>query len=147
MCCSPAVMYSVCKPDIPETSKSEPLYALFAIVSSEHTQQRIWQKLAHCRVLFIAVRMFTRQKLDVQPSVLNCECSSQTASTSDNFSPFLFALYLLWDNFLLSEVTSIYVNATKITTCQPQSVHSLLVLITESATLPQLAWFQASSAV
>jgi len=31
----------VCKPDISETSKSEPVYALLAIISSEHTQQRI----------------------------------------------------------------------------------------------------------
>ena len=41
MSCSPAVMYSVCKPYISETSKSEPGYALLAIISSEHTQQRI----------------------------------------------------------------------------------------------------------
>jgi len=39
--CSPAAMYSVCKPDISETSKSEPVYALLAIISSEHKQQRI----------------------------------------------------------------------------------------------------------
>ena len=37
MSCSPAVMYSVCKPDISETSKSEPVYDLLAIISSEHT--------------------------------------------------------------------------------------------------------------
>jgi len=41
MSCSPAVMYSVFKPYILETSKSEPGYALLAIISSEHTQQRI----------------------------------------------------------------------------------------------------------
>jgi len=41
MSCSPAVMYSVCKLYISETSKSEPGYALLAIISSEHTQQRI----------------------------------------------------------------------------------------------------------
>ena len=41
MNCSPAVMYSVSKPYISETSKSEPGYALLAIISSEHTQQRI----------------------------------------------------------------------------------------------------------
>jgi len=35
----------VCKPDISETSKSEPVYALLAIISSEHTQQRIWNLL------------------------------------------------------------------------------------------------------
>jgi len=31
----------VCKPDISATSKSEPIYSVLAIVSSEHTQQRI----------------------------------------------------------------------------------------------------------
>jgi len=31
----------VCKPDISATSKSEPIYAFCAIISSEHTQQRI----------------------------------------------------------------------------------------------------------
>jgi len=36
----------VCKPDISATSKSEPIYSVLAIVSSEHTQQRIWKKLA-----------------------------------------------------------------------------------------------------
>ena len=83
-------MYSVCQPDILETSKSEPVYALLAIISSEHTQKRIFKKpaaLAHCRVLFVAVRMFTRHTLDVQPSALNCECSLQTASTSGGFQP------------------------------------------------------------
>ena len=100
MNCSTAVMYSAWKADISEISKSEPVYAVLAIISSEHTQQRIWKKLAHCWVLFIAVRMFTRHTLDIQPCVLSCECSSQTASTSDGLSLFLLALYLLWDNFM-----------------------------------------------
>ena len=43
--------------------------------------------LAHCRVLFITARMFTRHTLNVQLSPLNCECSSQTALTSDGFHP------------------------------------------------------------
>ena len=106
MSCSPAVMYSVCKPDISETSKSEPVYDLLAIKSSEHTRQRISKKLAHCGVLFVAVRMFARHTLDVQPSVLpNCECSSQTTSTSDGFQAIfscplpccgIIFLYLKW---------------------------------------------------
>jgi hypothetical protein len=61
-------------------------------VSSEHTQQRIWKvlaTLAYCNVLFIAVRLFTRHTLSVQLSVCNCECSLQTASTSDGFQCFL----------------------------------------------------------
>jgi len=88
MSCSPAVTYCVCKPDISEASKSKRVYTLLAIMSSEHTQQWIWKKpatLAHCRVLLIAVRMFTKHS--VQPSVLNCEISSQPASTSDGFQP------------------------------------------------------------
>jgi hypothetical protein len=39
------------------------IYALLAIIASEHPQQLIWKKpatLAHCRVLFIAARMFTK---------------------------------------------------------------------------------------
>ena len=35
----------------------------------------------------VAVRMFTRHIVNVHPSVLNCECSSQTVSTSDGFQP------------------------------------------------------------
>ena len=46
MSCSPGVMYSLCKSHIAETSKSEPAYALLAIISSKHTQQRIQKKLA-----------------------------------------------------------------------------------------------------
>ena len=38
MSCSLAVMYSVSKPYSSETSKSEPGYALLAIISSEHIQ-------------------------------------------------------------------------------------------------------------
>ena len=62
-----------------------------------------------------------------------------------NFSLFLLALYLLWDNFLISEMTSIHVNnTTKKMPCQPQSVHSLGMLGAENATLPQLRdfWLQ-----
>jgi len=82
--------------------------------------------------------MFT---LDVQPS--NRECSSQTASTSVVFSLFYLAVYLLWDNFLISEMTSIYVNnTTKKTPCHPQSVHSLGKLTAENLTLPQLRDFR-----
>ena len=35
-----------------------------------------------------------------------------------DFSLFILTLYLLWDNFLISEMTSIQVNNTK-TPCQP----------------------------
>jgi len=50
-----------------------------------------------------------------------------------DFSLFLLALYLLWDSFLISEVTSIHMNyTTKKTPCQPQSVHSVGMLIAEN---------------
>ena len=144
MSCSTAVLYSVCKPDISETSKSEPVYAVLATVSSEHTQQRIWMELANCRVLFITTRRFTRHTLDVQPS--NCECSSQHHKQPQQVmvsSLFLLSFYLLWDNFLISEMASIHVNnTTKKTPCQPQSVQSLGMLTTENVTLPQLRDFR-----
>jgi len=83
--CSPAVMYSVCKLGISGTFRSEPVHALLAIISSEPTQQRMRKKLAQCRVLFVADRMFTRHTLGVQPSVPNCQWSSLTATTCDGF--------------------------------------------------------------
>jgi len=56
-----------------------------------------------------------------------------------DFRLFLLALYLLWDNFLISEMTSIHMNnTTKKTPWQPQSVHSLGMLGAENTTLPQL---------
>jgi len=127
MSCSPAVTYSVCKPDISEISKSEPGYALLAIIPSEHTQQRIWQKvatLAHWRVLFIGQNVHHKQPQHVM-----------------DFSLFLVALYLLWDNFLISEMTSMCMNnTTKKTPCHPRSVHFLGMLIAENAILPQLSF-------
>jgi hypothetical protein len=53
------------------------------------------------------------------------------------FSLNLFALYLLWDNLLISEMTWIHVNnTTKKTPLQPQTVHSHLMLISENLILP-----------
>jgi len=46
---------------------SLPLY-----VQGTHNRE-FQKKLAHCRVLFIAVRMFTRHTLDVQPPGLKRE--------------------------------------------------------------------------
>ena len=55
-----------------------------------------------------------------------------------DFSLFLLALYLLWDNYLTSDMTTIHVNdTTKKTPSQHQSVHSLGILTTENETLPQ----------
>ena len=60
-----------------------------------------------------------------------------------DFSLFLLALYLLWDNFLISEMTRTHVkNTIKKTLYQPQSVHSLGMLIAENVTLPQLRDFR-----
>jgi hypothetical protein len=55
---------------ISENFKSDPFYAFFAIISSEHTQQRILKKFApraYSSVLFIAVRMFTRHTHNIHP--------------------------------------------------------------------------------
>jgi len=99
MSCSPAVMYSVCKPDISETSRSEPVYALLAIISSEHTQQGIWNlhtagsysSLSACSlgvhlmfsVLFLTVTVHHQQPQQVMDLIL-----------------FLIVLYLLGIIFL-----------------------------------------------
>jgi hypothetical protein len=59
------------------------------------------------------------------------------------FILFLLALYLLWDNFLISEMTSIHVNnTTNKILCQPQSAHSLGMLITENITIQRLHDFR-----
>ena len=87
MSCSPAVMYSVCKPwhfrKFPNQSQfmlSLPLYLQSIhdkeFKRNEHTVGSCW-----------SVRMFTRHTSDVQHSVPNCECPSQRASTSDGFQP------------------------------------------------------------
>ena len=127
MSCSPAVMYSVCKPDISETSISEPVFALLAIISSEHIQQWIWKKLAHCKVLFVAVRMFTKHTM-FSLLFLSVKFHHNQPQQVMDFDLFLLALYLLWNNFLISEMTSLHMNNTT-TPCQPQSVHSLVLLI------------------
>ena len=57
------------------------------------------------------------------------------------FSLFLLALYLLWDDFLISEMTSIHMKNMK-TPSQPQPVHFLGMLIGENVTLPQLCDFR-----
>jgi len=65
-----------------------------------------------------------------------------------DFSLFLLVLYLSRDNFLISEMTSIHVNnTTKKTPYQPQSVHSLCMLIAENVYTSMVARFQASNAV
>ena len=59
-----------------------------------------------------------------------------------DFSVFLLAPYLLWYNSLISEMTSIHMNTTNKTPCQPQAVHSLGMLIAENVTLPRLHDFR-----
>jgi predicted membrane channel-forming protein YqfA (hemolysin III family) len=77
--------------------------------------------LSECSVLFLTVKVHHKQPQHVM-----------------DFSLFLFALYLLWNNFLIYEMTTIHVNnTTKKTPCQPKSVHSLGMLIAENVTLPQ----------
>jgi hypothetical protein len=114
-------------------------WALLAIISSEYTQRRIWRKLAYCRFLLIAVIMFAMPTLYVQPFDLTVNVQHKQPQQVIDFSLFLLVIYLLWVNFLIPEITSIHVtNTTKKTPCQPQSVHSLGLLLAENATLPQL---------
>ena len=49
-----------------------------------------------------------------------------------DFSLFLLALYLLWDNILVSEMTSIHVNSTTKKHPANLSVHSLGMPIAEN---------------
>jgi len=64
-----------------------------------------------------------------------------------DFSLFLVALYLLWDNFLISEMTSMCMKTTKKTPCHLQSVHFLGMLIAENAILPQLRFEHSVSEI
>ena len=47
MSCLPAAMYSVCKSDISETSKSEPVYAVLGTISLELTNNEFERNLLH----------------------------------------------------------------------------------------------------
>ena len=143
MNCSSAVMYSVCKPDISETSKSEPVMpSLPLYLQSIHNKEfernlhtaGPYSSLAECSLgihlmfslLFLTVNFHHKQSQQVM-----------------DFSLLLLAFYLLWDNFLISEMTSIHVNnTTKKTPCQPQSVHSLGMLVAVNITFPQLCDFR-----
>ena len=95
------------------------------------------------QVLFIAVIMFTRHTLYsyVQPSDLTVNVHHKQPQQVMDFKLFLLAIYLLWDNFLIPEMTGIHANRTKKTPCQPQSMHSLGMPIAENTTLPQLRDF------
>jgi len=64
-----------------------------------------------------------------------------------DFSLFLLALYLSWDNFRTSEVTSIHVNkTTKKTPCQPVCAFSWHA-DSRKCNTSTVAWFQALNAV
>ena len=78
MSCSPAVVYSVCKPDISDTSKSEPvMLSLPLYLQSIHNKE--FERNLHTAGSYLSLS----------------ECSLVV-------QPFLLALYLLWDNFLIS---------------------------------------------
>ena len=82
----------------------------------------------HTAGSYWSVRMFTRHTLIVQLSVLTVNVPHKQPQQVMDFSLFLLALFLLWDNYLISEMISIHVNiTTKTTPCQPQSVHSEIV--------------------
>jgi hypothetical protein len=63
-----------------------------------------------------------------------------------DFSPFLLAVYLLWDNFVISAMTSMHVNnTTQKTPCQPACLSSHANSRKNNSST--VAWFQASNAV
>jgi len=119
--CSPAVMYSLSKPYSSETSKSEPGYARLAIISSEHTQERIWQKgatMACCRVLLLLSECSLGLHSTFNLLFLTVNVYHKQSHQVMDFSLFLLALYLSWDNFRISEMSSISKNkTTKKTPC------------------------------
>ncbi len=95
------------------------------------------------------VRMFTRHTLDVQPSVLNCECSSWTASISDGFHcsvsscslPVVGQFSYIWNDQHTSEQHN-KENSLPTSICA-FSWHA----DSRKRNTPTVAWFQASNAV
>ena len=141
MSCSPAIVYSVCKLDISETSKSEPVMpSLPLYLHSIHNKEfeRNLHAAGSCSLLS-ECSLGIHSMFSLLFLTLNVH-HKQPQQMMD-FSLFLLALYLLWDNFLISEMTSIHVNNTKLH-CQPQSVNFLGILIAENVTLPQLRDFR-----
>ena len=93
--------------------------------------------------------MFTRHTLDVQPSVLNCECSSWTASISDGFHcsvsscslPVVGQFSYIWNDQHTSEQHN-KENSLSTSICA-FSWHA----DSRKRNTPTVAWFQASNAV
>ena len=115
MSCSPAVMYSVCKPTVQKLpNQSQFMLSLPLCLQSIHNNEfetnllhlhtrGSCSPLSECSLgihsmfslLFLTVNVHHRQPQKVM-----------------DFSLFLLPLYLLWDNFLISEMTSIRMNNT-----------------------------------
>ena len=88
-------------------------------------------------------KKFERNLLHLRTAASCSSLSKCSLGIHSMFILFLLAFYQLWDNFLISETTSIHVNnTTKKTLCQPQSVHSLGLLIAENIRLPRLHDFR-----
>ena len=88
-------------------------------------------------------KKFERNLLYLHTAASCSSLSECSLGIHSMFILFLLALYLLWDNFLISEMTSIHMNnTTNKILCQPQSVHSLGMLIAENITIPRLHDFR-----
>ena len=91
-----------------------------AIISSEHTQQRIWQKvatLAYCRVLLSLSECSLGIYLAFILLFLTVNVHHKQSHQVMDFSLFRLPLYLSWDNFRISEMSSICENNTTKTPC------------------------------
>ena len=120
MSCSPAVMYSVCKPDISENfqiraSLCSPCCYIFRAYMTHNLKETctLWGPVGRSECSLGIHPMFSILCLTVN-------VHHKEPQQVMDFSLFLLALYLLWDNFLISEMTSIHMNNTaKKTPCQP----------------------------
>ena len=128
MNCSPAVMYSVCKPDISESSKSEPVYALLPIISSEYTQQRIWNLHTACSYSLLS-ECPLGVHLMLSVLLLTVSVHHQHPQQVMDFRLFFLVIYME--------------NTTQKTPWQPQYVHCYgSMLIADNVTIPHLHDFR-----
>jgi len=132
---------------ITETQSLSCVLFTFCIMSLNFHWSKKWYELfTSCNVFCMQARHFRNFQIraslcytcTLQGRIHHCQnVHHKQPQQVVEFSRNLFALYLLWDNFLISEMTWIHVNnTTKKTPCQPQTVHSHLMLIAENVTLP-----------
>jgi len=113
MICSQAAVYSVCKPDVQKLpNQSQFILSLSLYLQSVNNKEfernlhtaGSYSMLSECSLgihLMFSLLFLTVNVHHKQPQVMN-------------FSLFLLVLYLLWDNFLMSEMTSIHMNNTPV---------------------------------